>query len=277
MPPPWPSHVVCGWGGRPGSSFPRRVPPPSSSRSWPRRGPPPASPPTGRRPESPRRPISLPGSGSSRPACWPGSTARVAASARPRCSPGSRGSRPTGRAGRAARRSSAASAWRSRRSRWRCRLALVFAAAGPSASRGVRAVVVGLLAAAVVVGAGRALAHDPFLDPYCWRNCTDNVFLVRAEPGIAKALDAIWLRLALVAGVFVATAAAGRLATGAWPARRLLAPVLLPGILVGAGTALYAVALLDNPAEHPDDPVSRPCSSRAAARRSRSPPAARGP
>ena len=134
-------------------------------------------------------------------------------------------------------------------------LALVFAAGGPSASRGVRAVVVGLLAAAVMVGAGRALAHDPFLDPYCWRNCTDNVFLVRAEPGMPKALDAIWLRLALVAGVFVATAAAGRLAMGAWPARRLLAPVLLPGILVGVGTALYGVALLDNPAEHPDDPV----------------------
>jgi hypothetical protein len=31
--------------------------------------------------------------------------------------------------------------------------------------------------------------------------------------------------------------------------------VLLPGVLVGAGAAVYAVALLRNPAESPDDPV----------------------
>src|SRR4051812_519430 len=63
-------------------------------------------------------------------------------------------------------------------------LALVLAG-----GRVVRIAIVGLLAGAAVAAVGRALVHDPFLDPYCWRNCTDNVFLVRAEPGIARALD----------------------------------------------------------------------------------------
>jgi signal transduction histidine kinase len=125
-------------------------------------------------------------------------------------------------------------------------LALVLAGGGRAASRAALA----LVAVAAVVGAGRALVHDPFLDPYCWRNCTDNVFLVRAEPGIARVLDAVWLRLALVAGVVVAAGAAWRLVKGA-----RLVPLLLPGVLVGAGAAVYAVALLDNPAERPDDPV----------------------
>ena len=84
----------------------------------------------------------------------------------------------------------------------------MLAGGGRAASRGALA----LVAVAAVVGAGRALVHDPFLDPYCWRNCTDNVFLVRAAPGIARALDAAWLGLVLAAGVLVAAHAAWRLA-----------------------------------------------------------------
>ena len=118
-----------------------------------------------------------------------------------------------------------------------------------------RAAAVAILTVAIVVSSGRALVRDPFLDPYCWRNCTDNAFLLQAEPSIANALDAVWLRFALVAGVLVAVAAVWRLAASTRPARRLLAPVLVPGAMVGAATATYAVALLRNPAENPDDPV----------------------
>ena len=57
------------------------------------------------------------------------------------------------------------------------------AAALPSAARvparrpgGVaRWAVAAVYAGALVVCAGRALVRDPFLDPKCWRNCTDNV------------------------------------------------------------------------------------------------------
>jgi hypothetical protein len=90
--------------------------------------------------------------------------------------------------------------------------ALVLARTGRAASRTARAAIVALVAVAAVVSAGRALVRDPFLDPYCWRNCTDNVFLLRAEPGIARALDAVWLRFGLVAGALVAAVAAWRLA-----------------------------------------------------------------
>ena len=172
---------------------------------------------------------------------------------RARCWPASRGSGPTGRAGRAGRRSSAASASLPRRSRWRCRSRSCSPGRGRRAS--LRGAIVALIALAAVVSAGRALLRDPFLDPHCWRNCTDNVFRLWTDRSIAPALEAIWVRFGLAAGGLVATLAAWRLATATRPARRILAPVLLPGVLVGAGAVAYAVALLRNPAERPDDPV----------------------
>jgi signal transduction histidine kinase len=54
--------------------------------------------------------------------------------------------------------------------------------------------------------------------------------------------------------VLVAAVAGWRLAAATRPARRILAPVLLPGILLGAGAAAYAAALLRDPAESPADP-----------------------
>ena len=48
---------------------------------------------------------------------------------------------------------------------------------------------VGIVAAYVVVGSAtvaRAVLRDPLLDLHCWRNCTDNSFLVHADAGIAR-------------------------------------------------------------------------------------------
>ena len=46
-----------------------------------------------------------------------------------------------------------------------------------------------LYAAAAVGALGLALVHDPFLDPNCWSNCTDNVFLLHGDQSIARVLE----------------------------------------------------------------------------------------
>ena len=98
---------------------------------------------------------------------------------------------------------------------------------------------------------GRALLRDPFLDPYCWRNCADNVFLVHANQGIAHDFDELLLSLAIALGGLVLTASAARLAVASWAARRPLGPILFPAALTGAAEAAYAGALLRTPAEDP--------------------------
>ena len=60
-----------------------------------------------------------------------------------------------------------------------------------------------LYASTLVVSVGRALFRDPFLDAHCWSNCTDNLFLVDADQGIARALDSALPRVILAAGVLV--------------------------------------------------------------------------
>ena len=106
-------------------------------------------------------------------------------------------------------------------------------------------------AVATLLAAGRTLVRDPFLDPYCWRNCVDNVFLVHANQEIAHDFDELLLSLAVALGGLVLTVSAARLAGASWAARRPLAPILLPAALVGAAEAAYAGALLRTPAEDP--------------------------
>jgi signal transduction histidine kinase len=103
--------------------------------------------------------------------------------------------------------------------------------------------------ATVVIG--RALLSDPFLDPYCWRNCSDNVFLVHRNERIAHDLDVVLLGLAVAIGVLVLAASGGRLLRASPAARRALAPVLLPAALAGAAGAAYAAVLLHAPLENP--------------------------
>ena len=63
--------------------------------------------------------------------------------------------------------------------------------ATPRAGRAVRSAggmatpqhsAVGYLVTAVAA-IGRAITRDPFLDPNCWSNCTDNIFLVASRSG----------------------------------------------------------------------------------------------
>ena len=114
---------------------------------------------------------------------------------------------------------------------------------------------VGITAAYVVVGCvslGRALFRDPLLDLYCWRNCTDNSFLVHADPGIASALDELLFWSALVIALGLIAFGWRRLVGATGPGRRAMLPVIGPAILVGACEATYAITLLRTPLEDPD-------------------------
>jgi signal transduction histidine kinase len=106
---------------------------------------------------------------------------------------------------------------------------------------------------ALVVCVGRGLVRDPFLDPECWRNCTDNSFLLKADPSLARALDTIAEATALVTGMAMAGVAAARLLSLGTTARRLVGPVLVPGVLVGTTATVYAATLLFGPPEAPGD------------------------
>lgn len=97
-----------------------------------------------------------------------------------------------------------------------------------------------------------ALWRDPFFDRYCWSNCTDNSFLVRAEPDLVRSLTVLWLYFSLATGVVLATTCVERLSRASHAARRILTPVLGPAALVAATQALYAGLLLADPAENPD-------------------------
>jgi len=114
-----------------------------------------------------------------------------------------------------------------------------------------RGLVVAAYAVAAFVSLGRALFRDPFLDPYCWRNCLYNSFLVHADPVVARALDDVWVRSTLAIGLLLVVMGAWRLLTASGPARRALLPTLVPGVLAGAAASAYAVALLRTPLEDP--------------------------
>jgi signal transduction histidine kinase len=110
----------------------------------------------------------------------------------------------------------------------------------------------GAYAATGIVSVAWALFRDPRLDPHCWSNCTDNSFLASAQPAIERGLETAGILLALGLGTGIVAVCAGRLARGTRTARRRLAPVLLPGLLVGGSAAAQAIALLRTPLEGPE-------------------------
>jgi signal transduction histidine kinase len=102
-----------------------------------------------------------------------------------------------------------------------------------------------------LVSAGLALARDPFLDPNCWSNCTDNVFLVHASPGAVRLIEGFWLPFSIVASLLVATFAVWRLWSASRPGRAATWTILAPAGLAALGGAAHAMLLLVDPAEDP--------------------------
>jgi hypothetical protein len=83
--------------------------------------------------------------------------------------------------------------------------------------------------------AGWALLRDPFRDRYCWSNCTDNSFLLRAEPDLARSLTDLWLRATLAIGVTIVA-------------------VLIPIVAVAVTVTASAILMI---AERAESPVRR--------------------
>jgi signal transduction histidine kinase len=123
---------------------------------------------------------------------------------------------------------------------------------GRVTGRPARSLVAAVYGATASVSLAWALLRDPFFDRHCWANCTDNSFLVRAEPGAVRPLTTLWLYFSLAAALVLATTCVGWLSRASRAARRTLAPVLGPAALVAATQTLYAGLLLADPAENPD-------------------------
>ncbi|HET8948913.1 MAG TPA: hypothetical protein VFN44_00335, partial [Solirubrobacteraceae bacterium] len=111
-----------------------------------------------------------------------------------------------------------------------------------------------VLAYSLVLGlsVARAAVRDPFEDTNCWSNCTDNVFVIHADRGLAEALGTAGLVLGVALGAAAAAIALARLWRATRAGRRVLAPILAPAALASAGEAAYAAALLGTPAEDPE-------------------------
>jgi signal transduction histidine kinase len=128
---------------------------------------------------------------------------------------------------------------------------VVAAPRGRIDTRATRVFLFALYGVALTVMVGRTFVRDPLFDLHCWRNCLENVFLVHADPGIADALDGLWLRSAIAVGGLTIVVAAWRLGSATAPARRALVPIVVPGAAVAAAEGTYALALLRDPFEDP--------------------------
>jgi signal transduction histidine kinase len=120
-------------------------------------------------------------------------------------------------------------------------------------SSGARALVIAVYLEAALSALGRALFRDPFFDPACWDNCTDNVFLVHSLPDVARVIEDVDLWFAACAAAALAALCVWRLAVASGPARRPLGPVLAGGIALAGATIAHSVALTRAAIEDPSD------------------------
>ncbi|WUJ70363.1 histidine kinase [Kribbella soli] len=118
----------------------------------------------------------------------------------------------------------------------------------------VTVAVVWLTAAGLSIA--RSVVRDPFLDPYCWSNCTTNLFLVRPTPHLAREIDKTWLWFALAAGA-AAVGLAGWRSARVRRSGAALRLGILPAAIAAAGYAAYSAILLLDPFEDPAKPLFR--------------------
>jgi len=110
---------------------------------------------------------------------------------------------------------------------------------------------------AALVALGQALFRDPFYDPNCWANCTDNDFLVRSLPQLARAIEATDRWFTVAAATALVALCARRLLQDSGPARRAVLPVIPAAILLAGAVTAHAVALQRRLLEDPSDPAFR--------------------
>jgi signal transduction histidine kinase len=120
---------------------------------------------------------------------------------------------------------------------------------------GTRALVFIVYLEAVLAAVGLALFRKPFFDPNCWANCSDNAFLLRSLPRLARGIEAADRWFTVAAAAALVTVLGWRLLRDSGPARRALLPVALPAGLLAAAVIAHAVALQRRPLEDPSDPA----------------------
>jgi len=116
-----------------------------------------------------------------------------------------------------------------------------------------RALVWAVYLEAVLAALGLALFRDPYYDPACWANCTDNVFLLRSLPALARGIEVTDRWFTAAAAAALATVCAWRLLRKPGPSRAALLPIDLAAILFAAATIAHAIALYRMPLEDPSD------------------------
>jgi signal transduction histidine kinase len=100
------------------------------------------------------------------------------------------------------------------------------------------------------------LSRDSMSDTACWDFCGPNPFLLTSLTGLEPSLGAMVTVLSALGGTAIAVTAAARLVGATAPARRDLAPVLLPALLAGALVAGRAMLYAGRHAPGPSDPAS---------------------
>jgi signal transduction histidine kinase len=114
-----------------------------------------------------------------------------------------------------------------------------------------RALVLAVYVEATLAALALALVRDPFFDPNCWANCTDNLLLLRSLPGLARALESADRWFIAAASIAAGLVIAWRLVTDSSPARRALLPFALPATLLASAVLAHAAVLHSTPLEDP--------------------------
>ena len=106
-----------------------------------------------------------------------------------------------------------------------------------------------------LVAVALGLVRDPFLDPSCWANCTDNVFLLRSLPGLARGIESAHRWFTALAAIALVIVVAWRLLTDSAPGRRALLPFALPAALLAGAVIAHAVVLRQTSLADPSQPA----------------------
>jgi signal transduction histidine kinase len=114
-----------------------------------------------------------------------------------------------------------------------------------------RALVLTVYLEAGLVAVALGLVRDPFLDPSCWANCTDNVFLLRSLPGLARGIESAHRWFTALAAIALIIVIACRLLTDSGPGRRAELPFALPAALLAGAVIARAVVLQRTSLEDP--------------------------
>jgi signal transduction histidine kinase len=116
-----------------------------------------------------------------------------------------------------------------------------------------RALVAAVYLETALAALGLALFRHPFFDPNCWANCTDNWFLLRSLPGLARGIEVTDRWFTAAAAAALVAVCAWRLLRDSGPARRALLPVALPATLFAGAVIAHTAALQRTPLEDPSD------------------------